>query len=197
MRGTHRTVMEITSLLPITTREELRTWLEQHHHSSSCCWVPTTRKPSPQAILYLDAVEEALCFGWIDSTRKKTASGFLAQRLSPRTRGSKWSELNKERVRRLDRLGLMTPHGKKCLPEMDPAAFRIDPDILKALQQDPRTYANFLAFPRLYRHVRLDTIQIKKNQPELFRSRLEKFLENTRENRMYGEWNDGGRLLEE
>lgn len=197
MRGTHRTIMEITRLLPITTREELRTWLEQHHHSSSCCWIPTTRKPSPQAILYLDAVEEALCFGWIDSTRKKTASGFLAQRLSPRTRGSKWSELNKERVRRLDRLGLMTPHGKKCLPEMDPEAFRIDPDILKALQQDPRTYANFLAFPRLYRHVRLDTIQIKKNQPELFRSRLEKFLENTRENRMYGEWNDGGRLLEE
>ncbi|MCC8148206.1 YdeI/OmpD-associated family protein [Akkermansia sp.] len=188
--------MEITRLLPITTREELRTWLEQHHRSSSCCWVPTTRKPSLQAILYLDAVEEALCFGWIDSTRKKTASGFLAQRLSPRARGSKWSELNKERVRRLDRLGLMTPHGKKCLPEMDPEAFRIDPDILKALQQDPRTYANFLAFPRLYRHVRLDTIQIKKNQPELFRSRLEKFLENTRENRMYGEWNDGGRLLE-
>ncbi|HRN22992.1 YdeI/OmpD-associated family protein [Akkermansia muciniphila] len=53
-----------------------------------------------------------------------------------------------------------------------------------------------MAFPRLYRHVRLDTIQIKKNQPELFCKRLEKFLKNTRENRMYGEWHDGGRLLE-
>lgn len=81
-------------------------------------------------------MEEALCFGWIDSTRKKTASGFLAQRLTPRSRKSKWSELNKERVRRLTRLGLMTPHGEKCLPEMDPEAFRIDPDILEALQKD-------------------------------------------------------------
>lgn len=44
------------------------------------------------------------------------------------------------------------------------------PDILEALQKDPRVYSNFLAFPRLYRHVRLDTIQIKKNQPELFHS---------------------------
>ena len=119
------------------------------------------------------------------------------ERLTPRSRKSKWSELNKERVRRLTRLGLMTPHGEKCLPEMDPEAFRIDPDILEALQKDPRVYSNFLAFPRLYRHVRLDTIQIKKNQPELFHSRLEKFLKNTRENRMFGEWHDGGRLLEE
>lgn len=195
--GTLKTIMEIDHLLPITTRQELREWLEQNHRSSSCCWVPVTRKPSPHAILYLDAVEEALCFGWIDSTRKKTASGLLAQRLTPRSRKSKWSELNKERVRRLDRLGLMTPHGKNCLPEMDPEAFRMDPVILEALQQDPRAYANFLAFPRLYRHVRLDTIQIKKNQPELFHSRLEKFLKNTRENRMYGEWNDEERLLEE
>ena len=188
--------MEINNLLPITTRKELRIWLENNHLTSSCFWVLTTRKPSPHALLYLDAVEEALCFGWIDSTRKKTASGFLAQRLTPRSRKSKWSELNKERVRRLARLGLMTPHGEKCLPEMNPEAFRIDPYILQLLQQDPLIYANFLAFPRLYRHVRLDTIQIKKNQPELFCKRLEKFLKNTRENRMYGEWHDGGRLLE-
>lgn len=154
--------MEISNLLPITTRKELRIWLENNHLTSSCCWVLTTRKPSPHALLYLDAVEEALCFGWIDSTRKKTASGFLAQRLTPRSRKSKWSELNKERVRRLARLGLMTPHGEKCLPEMNPEAFRIDPYILQLLQQDPLIYANFLAFPRLYRHVRLDTIQIKK-----------------------------------
>lgn len=76
----------------------------------------------------------------------------------------------------------MTPHGEKCLPEMNPETFRIDSYILQLLQQDPLIYANFLAFPRLYRHV--------------FCKRLEKFLKNTRENRMYGEWHDGGRLLE-
>ena len=69
--------------------------------------------------------------------------------------------------------------------------------VFKCLRIARRVYSNFLAFPRLYRHVRLDTIQIKKNQPELFHSRLEKFLKNTRENRMFGEWHDGGRLLEE
>ena len=71
----------------------------------------------------------------------------------------------------------MTPHGEKCLPEMNPETFRIDSYILQLLQQDPLIYANFLAFPRLYRHVRLDTIQIKKNQPELFCKRLEKISE--------------------
>ena len=89
----------------------------------------------------------------------------------------------------------LQPWGLSSVSDLE--AFRIDPDILEALQKDPRVYSNFLAFPRLYRHVRLDTIQIKKNQPELFHSRLEKFLKNTRENRMFGEWHDGGRLLEE
>ena len=55
--------MEINNLLPITTRKELRIWLENNHLTSSCCWVLTPRKPSPPALLYLDAVEEALCFG--------------------------------------------------------------------------------------------------------------------------------------
>lgn len=183
--------------LSITTRREWRTWLENNHAEASCCWVPTVRKPSPDALPYLDAVEEALCFGWIDSTRKKTASGLLAQRFSPRAKGSKWSELNKERVRRLCRLGLMTPAGLRCLPDMNPDSFRIDPEIVRVLRREPQTYARFLSFPRLYRQVRIDTIQIKKNQPELFRSRLNKFLEHTRAGIMYGEWNDGGRLLEE
>ena len=189
--------MDIDQLLPITTRGELRAWLEKYHRTASSCWIPITRKPSPHAVLYLDAVEEALCFGWIDSTRKKTLDGHLAQRLSPRAKGSKWSELNKERVRRLLRMGLMTPRGIDCLPDMDPEAFQIDSEILDALLREPETYAHFLNFPRLSRHVRIDTIQIKKNQPDLFKSPLEKLLEHTRANRMYGEWHDGGRLLEE
>ncbi|MFR1956823.1 YdeI/OmpD-associated family protein [Phocaeicola coprophilus] len=53
---------------------------------------------------------------------------------------------------------------------------------------------NFCQFPDLYRRIRIDTIQIKKNQPELFESRLNKFIENTRKGLLYGEWNDNGRL---
>ncbi len=67
--------------------------------------------------------------------------------------------------------------------------------VLKALQSDGEVWANFQKFPDLYKRVRIDTIQIKKKIPALFQSRLEKFIYNTRRGIMYGEWNDGGRLL--
>ena len=57
----------------------------------------------------------------------------------------------------------MTPHGEKCLPEMNPETFRIDSYILQLLQQDPLIYANFLAFPRLYRHI--IEIEIERLRP--------------------------------
>lgn len=67
--------------------------------------------------------------------------------------------------------------------------------ILMALQSDPVVWENFNKFPALYQRVRIDTIQIKKKQPELFASRLEKFIMNTKEGIMFGEWNDNGRLI--
>lgn len=144
---------------------------------------------------YVDAVEEALCFGWIDSTEKKLDNGVTAQRLAPRKKNSLWSELNKERCRRLEKLGLMTEAGRSVLPDMSPDGFVIERQILNALQADEEVWNNFLNFPPLYRNVRIDTIQIKKKQPELFQSRLQKFIKNTKNGVMYGEWNDNGRLL--
>ena len=73
-------------------------------------------KPAWDAIAYIDIVEEALCFGWIDSTSKKLPDGRLVQRLSPRRKGSHWTELNKQRVADLDRRGLMTDAGRNALP---------------------------------------------------------------------------------
>ena len=70
----------------------------------------------------------------------------------------------------------------------------IDKDILQRLQSDPVVWNNFCQFPDLYKRIRIDTIQIKKNQPELFESRLNRFIENTRKGLLYGEWNDNGRL---
>ena len=77
---------------------------------------------------------------------------------------------------------------------MSPNGFIIDKDILQRLQSDPVVWNNFCQFPDLYKRIRIDTIQIKKNQPELFESRLNKFIENTRKGLLYGEWNDNGRL---
>ena len=189
--------MEPINLLDAKNRHELRAWLAEHHATEPECWVVVKRgRPcSDGTFWYVDAVEEALCFGWIDSTTKRLDNGVTAQRLAPRRSGSVWSELNKERVRRLERLGLMTDAGRAVLPPMGPRSFAIDPDIVKALKT-ARCYATFRKFPPLYQRVRADTIQIKKNDPELFNARLEKLVANTKQGIMYGEWNDNGRLLE-
>jgi len=189
--------MEFVNLLPAQNREELRTWLIENHNKEKECWVVVKRgRPVDNGTFwYIDAVEEALCFGWIDSTTKKTDSGITAQRLAPRRKGSLWSELNKERCRRMERLGKMTDAGRAVLPDMSPQGFTIDETILKALKSDPEIWQNFQNFPPLYQRVRIDTIQIKKNQPELFQSRLNKLLENTKAGILYGDWNDNGRLL--
>ncbi len=190
--------MQQCNVLNAKSREELRQWLAENHKKEKECWV-VVKRGRPQnddTFWYIDAVEEALCFGWIDSTTKRLDSGVTAQKLAPRQKRSVWSELNKERCRRMEKLGLMTDSGRAIWPDMSPSGFAIDGDILAALQADSITWHNFINFPSLYQRVRIDTIQIKKSRPEVFHSRLKKFLENTRQNVMYGEWNDNGRLLD-
>ncbi len=74
-------------------------------------------------------------------------------------------------------------------------SFLIDNKILKALKEDEIVWNNFNKFPPLYQRVRIDTIQIKKTNSVMFANRLSKFIENTCNNIMYGEWNDNGRLI--
>ena len=109
--------MDITGLLEFTDRKQLREWLEVHHRTAKECWVTTfrTKIPRNDSIPYLDVVEEALCFGWIDSTLKRLPDGRNAQRLSPRRRGSHWTELNRQRFADLERRGLMTDAGRDAL----------------------------------------------------------------------------------
>jgi uncharacterized protein YdeI (YjbR/CyaY-like superfamily) len=109
--------MEIDFLLDYGNRAQLREWLEANHSSASHCWVTCNRSKTarPDAIPYLEVVEEALCFGWIDSTTKRISDGRLAQRLSPRRKGSHWTELNIQRCRDLEERGLMTEAGRNAL----------------------------------------------------------------------------------
>ena len=106
--------MEITNLLHFTSREDLRLWLEKSHDRERKTF---ERWPEmiDNVIPYIEVVEEALCFGWIDSTVKRLPNGHLAQRLSPRRKGSHWTELNKERCRALEQRGLMTDAGRREL----------------------------------------------------------------------------------
>ena len=189
-------MIDMENVLNFSTREEFRRWLQENHNVEKYCWLIVSMSPKPDTILYLDAVEEALCFGWIDSVKKKYSDNQVMQRFSSRTKKSSWTELNKERVRRLDRLGLLTEAGRKILPDMRLEGFIIDEIIEKRLKDDIQTYENFMNFPELYRRIRIDTIHQVKTQPELFNKRLDKLLDNTKQGKMYGAWDDNGRLSE-
>lgn len=188
--------MEIENLIRAKTRQDLRDWLEENSGTEKFCWVVVSAKEQPGVIQYLDMVEEALCFGWIDSTKKKLSETETVQRLSPRKKGSKFTELNKERVRRLDKLGLMKEEGRSVLPDMRTEAFTIDEEIAVRLKEDAEVYHNFLNFPELYQRIRIDTIQSNRHDPDLYHKRLDKFIDNTKENKMYGQWHDNGRLID-
>ena len=109
--------MEIVNLLHLENRDELRRWMEENHCVERECWVVTSRSKNPpcNVVPYIEVVEEALCFGWIDSTLKRLPDGRLAQRLSPRRKNSHWTELNKQRCLDLENRGLMTDAGLRAL----------------------------------------------------------------------------------
>ncbi len=187
--------MNEQNVLDVADRRDFRDWLMAHASSESECWVEVKRgRPAdPGAFWYLDAVEEALCFGWIDSTQKRIG-GRRMQRFSPRKKNSPWTELNKARVRRLEKLGLMTGAGRAALPAMGPRSFRMDPEIEAALKA-ARCWSKFRAFPPLYQRVRANNVAFcKKRDPATYAQALNHLIGETKKGRMFGEWNDYGRL---
>ena len=186
-----------TNLLDIHSRQAFRDWLSQYGSTEKECYVVVKRgRPADDAHLwYLDAIEEALCFGWIDSTIRQI-DGVPMQRFSPRRAGSNWTELNKERVRRLEKLGLMTDAGRKVLPPMDSRSFVADPEVEKALKE-AHCWTRFKALPPLYQRIRLYNLAFHKNRhPESYQRMLVHTIETIKEGKTFGEWNDYGRLLE-
>lgn len=180
--------MEVGKTLRARTRGEWRRWLQKNHASASEVWLVYHRKASGKPfVAYADAVEEALCFGWIDSIAKPLAEGARAQRFSPRRAGSKLSELNKERARRMVERGLMTPAGLAAAGDLSPATFKIDPAILRALKKDPQVWANFQSFPESYQRVRLGWIQnTAPGRAEVKKQRLDYFIKMTKAGKKFG-----------
>jgi len=96
----------------VKTRKEWRDWLKLHHDKSDGIWLVFFKKQTGKPSLeYDEAVEEALCFGWIDSIIKKIDDEKYLRKLTPRKDGSQWSELNKKRVAKLEKQGLMMEAG--------------------------------------------------------------------------------------
>ena len=190
--------MTEANVLDVTSRAAFRQWLQENAATERECWVALKRgRPTEDgSFYYLDAVEEALCFGWIDST-VRMIDGRAMQRFSPRKRQSPWTELNKARVRRLEALGLMTDAGRAVLPAMGPRSFRIDP-ALEAALKTARCWAQFRRFPPLYQRVRAYNVTFyKERNPAAYARGLQHLIETTRKGQMFGQWNDYGRLPED
>jgi uncharacterized protein YdeI (YjbR/CyaY-like superfamily) len=109
--------MEIGETLYVTNRDDFRKWLIQNHQAKKEIWLiqykKATKKPS---INYVEAVEEAICFGWIDGFEKGMDPERFATRFSPRREKSNWTNTNKDRARRMIAEGRMTPAGRAKLP---------------------------------------------------------------------------------
>lgn len=97
-------------------RLQWREWLKVNSQSKKeVCLIMYHKKSETKSIKHEEAVEEALCFGWIDSLRNKRDHESFYQRFSPRRTGSKWSEPNKDRVEKMIKQGLMTEQGQKLI----------------------------------------------------------------------------------
>lgn len=129
-------------------RTEWRRWLETHFEKETEVWFVFPMKESGEASLsYNDAVEEALCFGWIDSTIKHIDPLHRAQRFTPRKPGSPYSQPNIERLQWLDRQGLLHPSVRDVVLPTIMAPYIFPEDILAELRQDENVWAHFLLFP--------------------------------------------------
>ena len=179
--------MEVTRTLYVHRVADWRAWLRKHHRTSREIWLVYYRKSSGKPrISYNDSVDEALCFGWIDSIQKKLDDERLAQRFTPRRPGSRTSELNKARARRLVREKRMTPAGLAAIGSLAAPRLVIAPDIKAALEKDPAAWKHFRRFPVAYRRIRIAFVEGARGRPAEFRKRLRHLVRRSAKNERFG-----------
>ena len=180
--------LDESSLLYVTRREDWRDWLERHYKSEKEIWLVFYKKHTGQPrISYNEAVEEALCFGWIDSTARSIDEERYAQRFSVRRPKSTYSQANKERLRELVRQGKVVDEVLATLGDtLDEDAFEIPSDILDAIQANEAAWENFQGFSPGYIRIRIAFIEGARNRPEEFKKRLKYFIQMTEKNKQFG-----------
>ncbi len=180
--------MKVGETLDVRTPAAWRAWLSRNHARKKEIWLAYHAQASGRSsISYNDAVDEAICFGWIDSTVKKLDEHSRAQRFTPRRKGSPISEMNKARARRLVREGRMTAAGRAALG----SALRREPlvvatDVRRALRAEPGGWARFEKLPVNYKRIRLGFIEGARGRPEIFATRLRYFVRMTAQGKRYG-----------
>jgi uncharacterized protein YdeI (YjbR/CyaY-like superfamily) len=179
--------MDISKTLYVTDRTDWRNWLKKNYKTEPEIWLIYPKKATGKPrIEYNDAVEEALCFGWIDSIQKKFDDDHSAQRFSPRKAKSNYSQPNIERLRTLVAQKKVIKEVADTLDEILNAEFIFPPDIMKAIRADKEAWKNYQRFSEPYKRIRIAFIETARSRPEEFKKRLRHFIEMTEKNKMFG-----------
>ncbi len=164
-------------------RKQWREWLSENHDKETGVWLVFYKKEIAKPTLeYEDSIEEALCFGWIDSVIKKIDKEKYARKFSPRKPDSRWSESNKKRVERMIQAGLMTPFGLKKIKAAQKSgrwkktdrpqlSFGMSSEFAEALRDNPRAKENFEKLAPTYKKQYLGWIEVAK-RPETRKKRI-------------------------
>jgi uncharacterized protein YdeI (YjbR/CyaY-like superfamily) len=179
--------MDGLKTLYITNRKDWRAWLEKNFDTEKEVWLVYPKKASGKPrILYNDAVEEALCFGWIDSRVKSLDAETSAQRFSPRNPKSSFSQANKERLKWLLKEKLLHPTMQKTAKRVLKEKFVFPADIVNAIKADKSAWDNYQKFSSAYKRIRVAYIDTARKRPDEFKKRLANFIKKTKENKQIG-----------
>lgn len=163
---------ETASFYP-RSKKQWRTWLEKNHHRKDAVWLIGYKKETGiPTLAWSDAVDEALCFGWIDSIRKSLGDGKFIQRFSKRKAKSTWSKINKQKIKRLSKEGLMTEAGFNVIETAkqngywsildDVEELIIPPDLEKAFKKKRGSKKYFTSLSRSKRRLLLSGLVMTK-----------------------------------
>ena len=167
--------------------EALRKWLATNHDRKTELWVGMYKKSSGKpSITWSEVVDQALCFGWIDSTQKTLDEDHTAQRYSPRRPGVAYSQPNRERLRRLVAQGKVLPEIRDSVREMLDEPFHVPPDILRALQANSKAWENFQRYPEPYQRIRIAFVDDARHRPDDFEKRLRHLIARSEQDRQFG-----------
>ena len=177
--------MESLNLFYTSSREEWRKWLSENFETQSEIWfVFPTKKSGEDSVSYNDAVEEALCFGWIDGRAGTLDENHHIRRFTPRLPGSGYSQPNVERLIWLDKHGMIHPKIRASVEELLSTPFVFPDDILDEIKKNELAWKNYNTFTEPYKRIRIAYIDAARKRPEEFEKRLANFIKKTSENKL-------------
>ncbi len=174
-------------ILFISDRRAWRAWLKKNYRKEKGIWLAYPKKHTGMPrIAYNDAVEEALCFGWIDSIVRTVDADTYAQRFTPRKPNSRYSQANIERLRKLIGSGKVMKDVIASSGKIGVGRFRIPPDIREAIRKDKEAWKNFRRFSPSYVRIRVAFIEGARDRPAEFKKRLAYFVKMSAKNKTFG-----------